>query len=331
YLQEVKRHMDVVKKPMLLEVVRQRIRLRHYSIRTEKSYIHWIRRFVRFHNRRHPKELGKQEIEAFLTHLAVDRKVSASTQNQAFNALLFLYREVLELKLPQLDSVRRAKKPKQLPTVLSPDEVRQVLSHLDGKYWIAGNLLYGSGLRLLESLRLRVQDIDFNLAQIMVRGGKGNKDRCTILPTSVIDPLQEHLEKLRTIHSQDLKKGLGRVYLPVALDRKYPNASKAWCWQFVFPASRYVTDGETGHQVRFHLHEKALQRAITTAVRQTDISKRATAHTLRHSFATHLLQRGADIRTIQALLGHKDVSTTMIYTHVIQKGGMGVRSPLDFL
>ncbi|MCG8075364.1 MAG: integron integrase [Candidatus Thiodiazotropha taylori] len=313
---------------MLLEVVRQRMRLRHYSIRTEKSYIHWIRRFVRFHNRRHPKELGKQEIEAFLTHLAVDRKVSASTQNQAFNALLFLYREVLELKMPQLDSVRRAKKPKQLPTVLSPDEVRQVLSHLDGKYWIAANLLYGSGLRLLECLRLRVQDIDFNLAQIMVRGGKGNKDRCTILPASVIDPLQEHLEKLRTIHSQDLEKGLGRVYLPVALDRK---ASKELCWQFVFPASRYVADRDTGHQVRFHLHEKALQRAIKSAVRQSDLSKRATAHTLRHSFATHLLQRGADIRTIQALLGHKDVSTTMIYTHVIQKGGMGVRSPLDFL
>ncbi|MBT3016979.1 MAG: integron integrase [Candidatus Thiodiazotropha sp. (ex Clathrolucina costata)] len=323
--------MEAVKKPMLLEVVRQRLRLRHYSIRTEKSYIHWIRRFVRFHNRRHPKELGKQEIEAFLTHLAVDRKVSASTQNQAFNALLFLYREVLELKMPQLDSVRRAKKPKQLPTVLSPDEVRQVLSHLDGKYWIAANLLYGSGLRLLECLRLRVQDIDFNLAQIMVRGGKGNKDRCTILPASVIDPLQEHLEKLRTIHSQDLEKGLGRVYLPVALDRKYPNASKELCWQFVFPASRYVADRDTGHQVRFHLHEKALQRAIKSAVRQSDISKRATAHTLRHSFATHLLQRGADIRTIQALLGHKDVNTTMIYTHVIQKGGMGVRSPLDLL
>jgi len=323
--------MEVSKKPMLLEVVRQRIRLKHYSHRTEKSYVQWIRRFVRFHNRRHPRELGKTEIEAFLTHLAVERKVSASTQNQAFSALLFLYRNVLELPMPQLDAVQRAKKPRRLPTVLSPDEVRQILCQLDGKYWIAGNLLYGSGLRLLECLRLRVQDIDFEMCQLMVRAGKGNKDRVTILPEAVIEPLQKHLKNVRAIHSRDLKQGLGRVYMPVALTRKYPNAAYEWLWQFVFPSTTYIQDRELGHTVKYHLHEKALQRAIRNAVKKSGISKRATAHTFRHSFATHLLQRGADIRTIQELLGHKDVSTTMIYTHVIQKGGMGVRSPADIL
>ena len=321
--------MDAPKKLMLLEVVRQRIRLKHYSHRTEKTYVNWVRRFVRFHSRRHPRELGKAEIEAFLTHLAIDRKVSASTQNQAFNALLFLYREVLEMDMPQLDSVQRAKKPRRLPVVLTPDEARTVLSELDGKYWIAGNLLYGSGLRLLECLRLRVQDVDFGMSQLVVRGGKGNKDRVTILPEAVVEPLKSHLEKVRTVHSRDLEQGLGRVYMPVALARKYPGAALEWAWQFVFPSTTYVPDRDTGQRVKYHLHEKALQRAIRNAVKSSGIAKRATAHTLRHSFATHLLQRGADIRTIQELLGHKDVSTTMIYTHVIQRGGMGVRSPLD--
>ncbi len=321
--------MVVSKKPMLLEVVRQRIRLKHYSHRTEKSYVHWIRRFVLFHNRRHPRELGKLEIEAFLTHLAVDRKVSASTQNQAFNALLFLYRVVLELAMPQLDAVQRAKKPQHLPVVLSPEEVRQVLSQLDGKYWIAGNLLYGSGLRLIECLRLRVQDIDFGMCQLVVRGGKGNKDRVTVLPDAITEPLKEYLQRVRTNHAKDLKQGLGQVYMPPALARKYPSAASEWRWQFVFPSATYISNRDTDRMVKHHLHEKTLQRAIRNAVKTSAIAKRATAHTLRHSFATHLLQRGADIRTIQALLGHKDVSTTMIYTHVIQKGKIGVRSPLD--
>ena len=232
--------------------------------------------------------------------------------------------------MPQLDTVQRAKKPRRLPTVLSPDEVRQILCQLDGKYWIAGNLLYGSGLRLLECLRLRVQDIDFDMCQIMVRAGKGNKDRVTILPEAVVEPLQGHLEKMRSIHSLDLERGLGRVYMQLALTRKYPNAAYEWAWQFVFPSTTYVQNHDTGHNVKYHLHEKALQRSIRNAVKKSGVSKRATAHTFRHSFATHLLQSGADIRTIQELLGHKDVSTTMIYTHIFQKGGMGVRSPQMF-
>ncbi|NVK02533.1 MAG: integron integrase [Oceanospirillaceae bacterium] len=323
--------MEVSKKTMLLDVVRQRIRLKHYSHRTEKSYIHWIRHFVRFHNRQHPRDMGKPEIESSLTYLAVERKVSASTQNQAFNALLFLYRKVLELKMPQLDNVQRAKKLQRLPTVLSPGQVRQVLSQLDGKYWVAGNLLYGSGLRLLECLRLRVQDIDYDMSQINVRAGKGNKDRITIIPDAVVEPLKLHLNKVHTRHAHDLDRGQGRVYMPLALSRKYPKAAFEWPWQFIFPSTTYIQDRETGYTVKYHLHEKALQRAIRNAVVKSGITKRATAHTFRHSFATHLLQRGADIRTIQELLGHKDVNTTMIYTHVIQKGGMGVRSPADIL
>jgi len=323
--------MVVPNRPMLLDVARQRIRLKHYSFRTEKAYVHWIRRFVLFHNRRHPRELGKAEIEAFLTHLAMDRKVAASTQNQAFNALLFLYREVLQLDMPQLDSVQRAKQPRHLPVVLSPDEVRLVLAQLDGKYWIAASLLYGSGLRLLECLRLRVQDVDFGIGQLVVRGGKGNKDRVTVLPGSATEALKDHLKKVHAIHRQDLDRGLGRVYLPPALVRKYPNAPAEWAWQYVFPSTTYVPDRDTGQTVKHHLHEKALQRALRNAVKASGICKRATAHSLRHSFATHLLQRGADIRTIQELLGHKDVSTTMIYTHVVQKGAMGVSSPMDDL
>ncbi len=321
--------MDVSKKPMLLEVVRQRIRLKHYSHRTEKSYVHWIRRFVRFHDRRHPRELGKAEIEAFLTHLAVERKVSASTQNQAFNALLFLYREVLELEMPQLDAVERARKPQRLPVVLSAEEVRHVLCQLEGRHWIVGNLLYGSGLRLLECLRLRVQDIDFGMRQIAVRAGKGNKDRMTILPQAVVEPLQGYLEKMRTVHSRHLDQGLGEVYMPPALRRKYPSAAAEWRWQFVFPSTTYVRDPDSASMVKHHLHEKAVQRALRGAVKAAGIAKRATAHTLRHSFATHLLQSGADIRTIQELLGHRDVSTTMIYTHVANIGARGVVSPLD--
>jgi integron integrase len=279
----------------------------------------------------HPRELGKAEIEAFLTHLAVDRKVSASTQNQAFNALLFLYRAVLELEMPQLDSVERAKKPRRLPVVLWPAAVRRVLCQLDGKYWVAGNLLYGSGLRLVECLRLRVQDIDFAMRRILVREGKGDKDRVTILPETVIEPLNSYLQKVRTIHNRDLEQGFGQVYMPLALTRKYPRAASEWAWQFVFPATTYIRDRDTGRIVKYHLHEKALQRAIRNAAKASGVTTRATAHTLRHSFATHLLQRGADIRTIQDLLGHKDVSTTMIYTHVIRKGGMSIQSPLDDL
>ncbi len=284
--------------PTLLGVVRDRLRLGHYSRRTEKAYVHWIRRFVRFHGRRHPRDLGKLEIEAFLTHLAVNRNVSASTQNQAFNALLFLYRQVLEIDLPRIDWVKRARTPRRLPVVLSPAEVFRVLSFLEGKYALAGNLLYGAGLRLNECLGIRVQDLDFELHTITVRGGKGDKDRVTILPVAVVGPLREYLKQVRAIHSREVELGRGKVYMPIALARKYPAASTEWCWQFVFPSSTYAEHPDSGQRVKFHLHEKALQG-------------------------------GADIRTIQQLLGHKDVSTTMIYAHVVNRGGTGTRSPLD--
>jgi integron integrase len=276
--------MAVSNRPMLLEVVRQRIHLKHYSYRTEKSYVHWIRRFVRFHNRRHPRELGKKRDRSVPDPLGGRPQGVGVDQNQAFNALLFLYRVVLELEMPQLDTVQRAKKPQRLPVVLSPAEVRQVLSQLDGKFWIAGNLLYGSGLRLVGCLRLRVQDIDFGMHQLVVRGGKGNKDRVTILPETVIGPLKGYLEKVRTIHSRDLEQGSGQVYMPHALTRKYPNAAPEWTWQFVFPSTTYIRDRDTGRMVKYHLHEKALQRAIRNAVKASGVAKRATAHSFRHSF-----------------------------------------------
>ncbi len=315
--------------PRLLDQVRFRIRRKNYSIRTEKAYVAWIRRFILFHNKSHPANLGANEIESFLTHLAVDRNVAASTQNQAMSALLFLYREVLKMDLPWLADVERAKKPKHIPVVLSREEVKAVLAHLQGLPWLMASLLYGSGLRLMECIRLRVKDVDFGMNQIIVRDGKGKKDRVTILPEKLITPLSEQLDKAKIIHQQDLQRGFGSVYLPFALERKYPNASKSWGWQYVFPSARLSKDPRSDITRRHHVDEKVLQRAMQRAVRQAGIDKPASCHTLRHSFATHLLQAGYDIRTVQELLGHKDVSTTMIYTHVLNRGGRGVVSPLD--
>lgn len=313
----------------LLEQVSDALRVKHYSYQTEKSYLLWIRRFILFHNKRHPKEMGGEEINAFLTHLAVEGKVAASTQNQALSALLFLYREVLHLELDlDLDAVR-AKRSRYLPTVLTPEEVKAIIVHLSGIHRLVVQVLYGSGLRLAEAQQLRVKDVDFNQRQLMIRNSKGMESRLTMLPETLVEPLQEHLLWAKRQHQQDLEQGYGSVYLPFALERKYPNAEREWSWQYVFPAERLSQDPRTGITRRHHLHESGLQRAIKQAVQKTGIPKRVSCHTFRHSFATHLLQNGYDIRTVQELLGHKDVKTTMIYTHVLNKGGRGVRSPLD--
>lgn len=313
----------------LLDQVRDSIRLKHYSRRTEDSYVTWIKRYILFHNKRHPLVMGIPEIEAFLTHLAVDQKVAASTQNQAFSALLFLYREVLKKDLEgPIDSIR-AKRPKWLPTVLTKDEERRVIGFLSGSHRLMTQLLYGSGLRLMECVRLRVKDLDFAQRQIIVRDGKGMEDRITMLPDSVIIPLQEHLQHVKRLHEEDLARGYGSVYLPFALERKYLNANREWIWQYIFPSDRISKDPRTGIVRRHHVDESNLQRAVREAARLAGLSKRVTCHTFRHSFATHLLQSGYDIRTVQELLGHKDVKTTMIYTHVLQRGGLAVRSPLD--
>lgn len=322
---------DPADKPRLLDQLRERIRLRHYSIRTEDVYVDWVRRFILYHGRRHPAEMGKVELEAFLTHLAVERNVAASTQNQAKSALLFLYREVLELELPWLDDVERAKKPKRLPVVLTEAEVQAVLGELEGVWRLLGRLLYGSGLRLMEGVRLRVKDVEFSRREIVVREGKGFKDRVTMLPDSMVEPLQWHLKKVRKLHEQDLGLGFGEVYLPYALAQKYPNAGREWAWQYIFPSGQLSVDPRSGAQRRHHLDEKGMQRAMKQAVRSLDLTKLATPHTLRHSFATHLLEAGHDIRTVQELLGHSNVQTTMIYTHVLNRGGRGVGSPLDRL
>lgn len=313
----------------LLDQVRDVLRLKHYSYRTEESYVDWIKRFILFHNKRHPKDMGRAEVQAFLTHLAVDGNVAASTQNQAFSALLFLYREVLQIEFDApLDAVR-AKKPARLPVVLTPTETRQVIDGMTGTYQLMAKLLYGSGLRLMECLRLRVKDIDFERREITVRDAKGGHERVTMLPVSLVAPLQEHLKRVKLLHDQDLAAGLGQVYLPYALDRKYPNASREWGWQYVFPSDHLSTDPRTGLRRRHHVDESNLQRAVKDAVRLACLAKPASCHTFRHSFATHLLESGYDIRTVQELLGHKDVKTTMIYTHVLNRGGLAVRSPLD--
>lgn len=317
--------------PRLLDQVRAKIRLKHYSIRTEQSYLDWVRRFILFHNKRHPADMGAQEVEQFLSHLAVEGQVSASTQNQAKSALLFLYREVLNTELPWLDNVEKAKTPQRLPVVLTKTEVQAVLGRLSGVYWLMGSLLYGSGLRLMECVRLRVQDVDFSRKELLVRNGKGYKDRITMLPLALINPLREHVAQVREQHNQDLEAGGGSVHLPYALAKKYPNAEFEWTWQYVFPAAKPSTDPRSGTVQRHHIHEQNLQRAVKQAVRDADIQKPASPHTFRHSFATHLLEGGYDIRTVQELLGHADVSTTMIYTHVLNKGGQGVTSPLDIL
>ncbi len=316
-------------KPKLLDQVRQQIRLRNYSIRTERVYAEWIKRFIRFHAYRHPAEMGAAEIEAYLTHLAVKRDVSASTQNQALAALLFLYKQVLKQELPWLDNVVRAKRPQHMPVVLTRDEVQRVLARLSGVPWLVASLLYGAGLRLTEALRLRVKDVEFSRREILVRDGKGQKDRVTVLPGTVIAVLQEHLLKVKRLHERDLAEGFGRANLPYALARKYPNAAAEWGWQFVFPSVNRSEDPRGAGTFRHHIHEKTIQRHMREAVRQAGIIKPATPHTLRHCFATHLLEAGQDIRTVQELLGHADVKTTMIYTHVLNRGGLAVLSPLD--
>jgi integron integrase len=315
--------------PKLLDQVRALIRTMHYSIRTEQAYVDWIRRFILFHHKRHPAEMGKDEMEAFLTHLAVERHVSASTQSQAKAALLFLYQRVLKQEVSWLKDVVTAKQPQHMPTVLTKTEVNTLLSHLEGTSWLIASLLYGSGLRVLEACRLRVLDLDFNMHQLIVRNGKGAKDRITMVPDSLIVPLTSHLELVHLQHQRDCEQGGGSVYLPFALDRKYPNADKEWKWQYVFPAGRISQDPRSGEARRHHIEEQYVQRAVHKASIDALIQKKVTPHTLRHSFATHLLMGGYDIRTAQELLGHSDVRTTMIYTHVLNRGGRGVISPLD--
>ena len=313
----------------LLDQVREQIRLRHYSIRTEQAYVSWIKRYILFHDKKHPKDMDKAEIEAFLTYLAKDLNVSSSTQNQAFNALLFLYNQVLSKSLDDKINAVRAKKPRRLPTVMTNEEAMKVVKGLSGSNKLMAKLLYGSGLRLMECLRLRVKDIDFGMNQIMVRDGKGKIDRVTLLPESTKLKLIEHLERVKTVYENDLSQGYGKVYLPYALSRKYPNANRDWGWQYVFPSKSLSKDPRTGEIRRHHIHENSLQKAVKKAVRLARIIKPVSCHTFRHSFATHLLEDGYDIRTVQELLGHKDVSTTMIYTHVLNKGGKAVRSPID--
>jgi len=315
--------------PRLLDQVRIAIRLRHYSPSTEQAYAQWVRRFILFHEKRHPRELGSADIERFLTHLAVDRRVSASTQNQALNALVFLYREVLGMDAPVLAEIVRARKPRRLPVVLTQDEVRAVLGQLQGSSWLVAALLYGSGLRLLECLTLRIKDLDFAIHEIRVRDGKGRRDRVAPLPKKLVPPIRSHMERVEAMHREDLQRGFGAVTLPGALDVKYPRVSRSWSWQWVFPATSRYHDPDARTERRHHLHETAVQRAMKSAVANAGITKPASCHTLRHSFATHLLGAGYDIRTVQELLGHHSVRTTMIYTHVLNRGGLGVRSPLD--
>jgi len=322
---------SLANKPKLLDHVRSVLRFRHYSYQTEKTYIHWITRFILFHHKRHPREMGKEEVEQFLSSLAVERDVSAATQNQALHAILFLYRHVLAQELGWLDDVVPAKRPQRLPTVLTRPEVRILLGALNGIPWLIANLLYGAGLRLTEGLRLRVKDLNFSANQVVVREGKGNKDRITMLPAVVKEPLAAHLVQVRALHQQDLARGFGRVALPDALDRKYRNAASEWGWQWVFPASHLSVDPRSGIQRRHHVSESIPQSALREAARRVGLTKPAHPHILRHSFATHLLEAGYDIRTIQELLGHRDVSTTMIYTHVLNRGGRGVTSPADRL
>lgn len=318
-------------RPRLLDRVRGAIRARHYSGRTEKAYVAWIKRYILFHDKRHPAEMGAPEVARFLTSLAVDSKVAASTQNQALNALLFLYRIVLEQELPWLDDVVRARRSQHLPVVLTRDEIRRVLDRLDGAPRLIVLLLYGAGLRLLECAQLRIKDVDFATNVIVIRNGKGAKDRVTMLPTAAKPGLLKQVERVRQQHADDIERGAGWVALPDALARKYPHAGLELGWQWVFPATRFYVDRLTGQRRRHHLHETVIQRAVKQAMRQASIVKHASCHTFRHSFATHLLEDGHDIRTVQELLGHRDVSTTMIYTHVLNRGPSAVRSPLDRL
>jgi len=314
----------------LLDKVRQCIRLKGYSIRTEKSYISWIKRFILFHGKRHPQDMGKAEIEAFLSHLVMKHNVASSTQNQAFNAILFLYNHILDVDMPEDINALRSKKPVRVPTVMTREETLKLIAMMHGTHQLMAKLIYGCGLRVMECIRLRVKDIDFAINQTVVRDGKGKKDRITVLPEGVKTALKEHFVYVKRLHQDDLARGYGRVYLPNALAKKYPNADRQWGWQYAFPAKTLSKDPRSGMKRRHHLHVSSIQKAIQKAVNLCAVVKPVGCHTLRHSFATHLLAEGYDIRTVQELLGHKDVSTTMIYTHVLNRGGRGVRSPLDF-
>jgi integron integrase len=320
---------EVSRPARLLDQVRARCRVKHYSLRTERAYLYWIRRFILANQKRHPRDMGAAEVEAFLSQLATREDVAASTQNQALSALLFLYRDVLAIRLPWMESVVRAKRPRRIPVVLSREEVRRLLAMLDGPCWLLASLLYGTGMRLMESLRLRIKDVDFDRNEICVRNGKGGKDRRVPLPRVLREPLQQRLDQVRVRHAQDLAAGAGSVHLPHALARKYPHAAREIGWQYLFPAAHLSLDPRSGQRRRHHLDEAVLQRAVKAARIKAGIDKPATCHTLRHSFATHLLEAGHDIRTVQELLGHKDVATTQIYTHVLGRGAGGVLSPLD--
>ncbi len=315
----------------LLDQVREVHRIKHYSIRTEQAYVGWIKSFILFNNKCHPKNMGEKEIAEFISYLAIKKNVAANTQNQALNAIVFLYKHVLKIDLGDFGPMERAKKPKKLPTVMSKNEVRLVLNSLSGIYKLMAKILYGCGLRLIECLRLRVQDLDFERNQIIVRNGKGEKDRSVMFPKELKPLLKEQLEGVKVTHEQDVKSGCGEVYLPYALERKYTNAAREWRWKYVFPATKISKDPRSKRMMRHHMNESNLQRAVRGAGRKARLSKQITPHTFRHSFATHLLETGYDIRTVQELLGHKDIKTTMIYLHVMNKGGMGVQSPLDML
>ena len=321
--------MNPAPKPKLLDLMAEELRARHYSPRTEKAYVQWAERFVRFHHMRHPAEMGADEINAFVSHLATDGGVSASTQTQALSAILFLYRYVLGYDVGEMRGLVRAKRSEHVPVVMTRSEVRAVLAELPDQYWLMASVMYGCGLRLSECLRLRVQDIDFSGNEILVRDGKGAKDRVTMLPEALVGPLRDQLRRARVVWEHDRAAGWGRVVMPGALDRKYRSAASEWKWQWVFPQERRWRNAKTGEQGRHHVHATSLQRAVKEAVRRAGVQKNVGCHTFRHSFATHLLESGYDIRTIQELLGHKDVRTTMIYTHVLNRGGRGVRSPLD--
>lgn len=316
-------------KSQLLNQMRDAIRRKHYSIRTEEAYVDWIKKFIFYHNKKHPNKLNENDISQFLTHLAVNKNVAASTQNQALSAILFLYKEVLQIEIKTLPNSVRAKRPAKLPVVFTSDEVGKVLGHLSGVQWLMASIMYGAGLRLMECVRLRVKDVDFGYIQITVRDGKGQKDRVTMIPQKLVQPLQEHIDKVKYLHTKDIEDGFGEVYLPFALARKYPNANRELKWQYVFPAKNRSKDPQSNNMYRHHIIESTIQKAVKQAIRNANIQKQGSCHTLRHSFATHLLENGYDIRTVQELLGHKDVRTTMIYTHVLNKGGLAVRSPLD--
>jgi integron integrase len=320
---------SVPKEKKLLDQMREALQAQHYSGRTEDTYVDWAKRYILFHHKRHPKDMSTPEVEAFITHLAVERKVAASTQNQALSAIIFLYREVLHQPIETVLAVR-ARKPERLPTVLTKSEVMRVINAMSGTHQLMAKILYGSGLRVSECVRLRVKDLDFEQHCLTIRDGKGEKDRITMLPDSLFAPLKEHLERVKQIHTQDLQHGFGAVYLPYALENKFPNANREWAWQYVFPGKSITADPRSGTQRRHHIDESSLQKAVHAAAKLAGITaKTVSCHTFRHSFATHLLQNGYDIRTVQELLGHKDVKTTMIYTHVLQLGGLAVRSPLD--